>query len=441
MKIPKVLILIQPFNQNTGGGITLSNLFRGWPKENLAVLCRGYVIDSNTQTDICDTYYQLGHKEHILKFPFSKFARKYYSGLLKINKRQTGSIDPRKPSLRQRLLNDYIQPFLKWAGVQNFISKIVLSQDLKDWLDVYQPDIIYAQAQGRDTTLFCSAIQDYVGKPMVFHMMDDWVQLEKEGLLGRYWHPKVDLEFRQMLSKCSLHLSISDAMAIEYKRRYGYEFKTFHNPTDLNFWRKGQKKSWELAAQPTILYAGRTGLGIEESLKMMAKAVTQLNKELDVSITFILQVNEKPDWMDKFPCIEHRSFVKYENLPQKFAEADILYLPYDFSSSSVKYIKYSMPTKASEYMISGTPILIFAPFETAIVHYAQQHNWAKVVTDNKENALKTALKELILSQEERENRAQTAIQLAESKHDAVKVRTNFKRALTSLLEKPISSHS
>ena len=34
---PKILIIGQPFNKNSGGGITMSNLFNGWPNESLAV--------------------------------------------------------------------------------------------------------------------------------------------------------------------------------------------------------------------------------------------------------------------------------------------------------------------------------------------------------------------------------------------------------------------
>jgi glycosyltransferase involved in cell wall biosynthesis len=435
MNLPRVLILNQPFNQNTGGGITISNLFKGWPKENLAVLCSSAFINCNTNAEICETYYQLGYEEYVLKFPFNLFKRKYNSGIFKITNENLQDVSPNRSSFRTTFINDYLYPILKWVGIQNSITKIRLSQQLKNWLDEYKPDIIYAQAQRRETLLFCTAIQEHLKKPMVFHMMDDWTELEGKGLLGQYWYPKVDREFKEMLSKSSLHLSISDAMAIEYKRRYGYDFQTFHNPIELDFWKKGKENNQELAERPTILYAGRMGLGIEESVKMMARVVTQLNKELNSSIRFVLQVSEKPEWTDNFPCVEHRGFVAYEDLPAKFAEADILYLPYDFSSNSLTFIKYSMPTKASEYMISGTPILIFAPAETAIVDYAKRYQWAEVVTENDIETLKASLKNLILDKGLREKLTQTAIQIAECRHDAIKVRMDFKRALASVSEK------
>ena len=67
---PKVLILNQPFNNHTGGGITLSNLFKGWDKDKLAVVSYHYLL-SNVDLSHCETYYQIGCKEHKFVFPFN----------------------------------------------------------------------------------------------------------------------------------------------------------------------------------------------------------------------------------------------------------------------------------------------------------------------------------------------------------------------------------
>src|SRR5690606_21536021 len=165
---------------------------------------------------------------HKWKFPFNKLKRKYFSGLLKFDNKRSSEPNSPKSNTRVALLNEYVNPFLKWVGLVNAISKLELSQQLKDWLNTFQPDVLYVQAQSRESILFCTLIQEYLKKPMVFHMMDDWTQLEGKGLLGKYWYPKVTQEFREMLGKSTLHLSISELMAIEYKKRYGYDFFTFH---------------------------------------------------------------------------------------------------------------------------------------------------------------------------------------------------------------------
>jgi len=63
ISFPKVLIFGQPFNSYSGGGITLTNLFKGWPKDRIAVTYIGHGL-FNATADVCDNYYQLGIEEH-----------------------------------------------------------------------------------------------------------------------------------------------------------------------------------------------------------------------------------------------------------------------------------------------------------------------------------------------------------------------------------------
>ncbi|SHN02961.1 Glycosyltransferase involved in cell wall bisynthesis [Cyclobacterium lianum] len=431
---PKVLILNQPFNNVSGGGITLSNLFKGWAKEKLAVVCLGNLLNEHTQLEPCDRYYQLGWKEHVWKFPLNLLKRKYPSGPITINKRKKKVKLIKKSPLREMLLKEHVNPFLKKLGVLNWASSLQLSPELCRWLDTFEPDVIYAQAQRREAVVFCRLVQQYLKKPMVFHMMDDWLEVVRgEGILGDYWHNKIEGEFKEMLNVCSRHFSISEPMAREYEKRYGHPFKTFHNPIDLTFWSKSQRQSQAFGAKIQILYAGRMGLGIQSSLELMARCLEEIRRERRLPIELVLQVGKKPAWSDKYPGIRHRGFVPYEELPDRFAEADILFLPYDFTPSATAFIKYSMPTKASEYMISGTPVLVFAPADTALVSYAREHKWAKVVTSDQVQALKAALLELIDKESLRKELAATAIQLAGDKHDAAKVREAFRDEIIKLI--------
>ncbi|AEL24548.1 glycosyltransferase [Cyclobacterium marinum] len=434
MNFPKVLILNQPFNNVSGGGITLSNLFKGWEKDHLAVVCLGTLFNDKTRIDICDQYYQLGEKEHIWKFPLSLMKRKYPSGPIRINKEKKNVQTIQKSPFRVKLLKEYITPALNWLGVADWASTIQLSSELKKWLDAYNPDVIYAQAQRREAIIFCTLVQRYLNKPMVFHMMDDWLEVLPEyGMLGGYWYKVVDQEFREMLGTCARHFSISEPMAEAYQKRYGYSFSTYHNPIELDFWSKSQRNTYEFGDSIQILYAGRMGLGIQSSLETMAKCLEELNKESSTPIELVLQVGQKPDWINKYSCVIHRGFVPYEELPNRFSEADILFLPYDFSPSANAFIKYSMPTKASEYMICGTPVLIFAPEDTALVAYAKAHEWAQVVTKNEVHTLSQGLLELINKKSLREAISKAAIRIAEERHDATKVRKRFRDELSKLV--------
>jgi glycosyltransferase involved in cell wall biosynthesis len=431
--LPKVLVINQPFNSQTGGGITLTNLFSDWDKDKIAVVCPAYLINDGTQTTICENYYQLGTKEHRWSFPFKLLARKYFSGPISLNSEAKKKQKIKKSALRVNFIKNYLNPLLEKLGFSHGISRYLLSEELKEWLAEFGPDIIYAQAQRRENLLFCNTIQQYLGIPMVFHMMDDWVEFVPKGILfGKNWHKQIDKDLKNVLANSALHLSISDLMGKEYARRYGYEFKTFHNPINLDFWKKGQKTNYELPDSPEILYAGRIGLGISDSLKLMAKAVNYINKKRGLKVRFVIQANQKEDWMSEFDVISHRSFVEYSELPNKFGDADLLFLPYEFSSDSIKFFQYSMPTKASEYMISGTPILIVAPEDTALVQYAKRFGWAEIVSKDDFMSLTHALEELIINKEKRQQIGTTAIRTAEERHDGKIVRQEFMHELSLL---------
>jgi glycosyltransferase involved in cell wall biosynthesis len=241
-----------------------------------------------------------------------------------------------------------------------------------------------------------------------------------------------DKAFRQLLNQSDFLMSISDEMSNAYKLRYGKDFTAFHNPIDLNFWQKFQRTNYDLGSSPTILYAGRLGIGIDESLELIAQAIQSVNEKLNLNIKFILQAKENPLWSSNYSCVQHRGFVAYEDLPKMFSGADFLILPYDFSPQSIQFIGYSMPTKATEYMISGTPIIIFAPDNTALVNYARRHKFAKIITKNNVTILSDAIISLIQDKEERYRLAQNAIDVAENNHSLVKVTSEFRNILYSL---------
>lgn len=436
MDLPKVLIVGQPFNNDTGGGITLSNLFKGWDRDKLSVACSGYLLLDNIDTEVCNTYYQLGYKEHRWTFPFNYFQRSYTSGVLKFNDKKIQNLTIPKSKLRISIIMNIFYPLIEFLGVYQLLDRTRMSSDFKKWLDDYNPDIIYAQAASRNGILFCREVQKYLNKPMIFHMMDDWPSIiNAKGLFKDYWNKKTDKDFRQLLDKTSLLLTICEEMTVEYKARYNKDSIPFHNTIDLDFWKKHQRKNYDLNPNPTILYAGRIGLGIETSLKLIATAVQEINDELNISVKFILQTADTPNWIKNYDCVTHNSFVPYNELPKVFSEADFLILPYDFTPTSIKYIKLSMPTKAPEYMVTGSPIIVFAPKETAIVKNAQKYNWAQIITENDGKAFKDSFKEMIQNKDLRKKYAENAIEMAEKEYNSTVVRARFRNAICSVLGK------
>jgi glycosyltransferase involved in cell wall biosynthesis len=369
-------------------------------------------------------------------FPFNYIKRKYNSGNLKLEKKEIPNLKIEKSMVKEKILEKYFFPFLEYTGLKHFISNVKLTDGFCSWVKEFNPDIIYAQAATRSNLLFCSLVASHFNKPFIFHMMDDWPStISDKGLFKNYWQGKIDKELRALLKKTTLLMSISTCMSNEYKRRYGKESIVFHNPINIKFWEQYEKKDYNLSDCPKILYAGRIGLGIESSLEVIAKSIQKLNEDFLIPAKFILCIQQIPIWAKNYSCIEIKGYTSYELVPKTFSEADFLILPYDFSLKSIKYIKYSMPTKASEYMMSGTPIILFAPESTAVVKYATEYEWAQIVTKNSDQELIIAIKDLIQNKPLREKIGKNAKMVAEANHNSMKVASDFKKIICNLANK------
>jgi len=438
-KYPKILIFGQPFNNFEGGGITLTNLFKGWPKDRIAVASTGHSLYQVT-TEVCSTYYRLGEEERRWRFPFNFIQRAFPSGLISFDKQENIKQIPNKTSTRQIIVDRFFFPFIHWFGLFHSLSKISLSQHFKEWLSVYQPEILYIQVSSREAILFSIQLCDYLGIPAVIHMMDDWPStISKDGLLKKYWKAKIDKEFKQLLNRVDLYLSISNAMTSEYKNRYNKVFEAFHNPIETEAWQPYCKTNFKINYdQVKILYSGRIGPGITGSLVEIASVIDAINNTWG-KIKLFIQTPSKDfkilSRLQKYKCIVINPVAEYSDLPKIFSQADILIIANDFDKQGIDFLKYSMPTKASEYMISGTPVLVYSPFEAAVARFFSDNECGFCVTEQKPEKLNAAIKLLVNDEEYRIRISNNAVRLAKELFDAEKVREKFQQLLINTIKK------
>lgn len=431
---PKILIIGQSFNKMTGGGVTMSNLFKGWPKDRVAVASNTNLY-SSLDTSVCDTYYQLGYNGKLHPFPLSIILPKTTCGLLPVknnNNATTTAPAAAAQSGKYKSLYNILCTLMHFFGVYNLFYKLKITPDFKKWVQEYNPDVIYTQLASLELIRFVQELHNTTGKTVAIHIMDDWpLTINKPGIFYNYWQKRIDTEFRQLMQHSKILMSISDAMGDEYKERYGHNFIPFHNPIDIKQWKPATIKDYVNKNTFTILYAGRIGYGIGSSIGEIAAAVNEIaltNK----SIVFEIQTPDK-EALDKIVTyneqVKWMKPIAYGDLPAKFANADLLLLPQDFDAESIKYLKFSFPTKVSEYMISGTPILVYGDKSTGLTKYAISGQWSYIVTENNKAKLVQAITELYNKPGLREQLATLAQQIAEANEDDRTVRDNFRKSL------------
>jgi glycosyltransferase involved in cell wall biosynthesis len=440
ISFPRVLIFGQPFNNFTGGGITLTNLFRGWPKDKIAVAYLGHGLQSVT-TDVCDIYYQLGKEEHKWKFPFNLIQRDFPSGLKSFEGKKDAPAGFTKKGLRHKIVKGYFYPFLGWLGIIHLTTTLSLSERFKNWLSDFGPEILYLQVAARDEILFADELINYLKVPSVVHVMDDWPSaISDTGLFRKYWSKRIDKEFKSLLDKVGLHLCISDAMSEEYLLRYNKKFIPFHNPIEIELWAPFTKKDFSINRKNVkILYSGRIGdNGIAESIVEVASAIDSMN-ENEVKIKLHIQTpTTKMDILDllkKYKSVVINEFADYSEIPGIFSNADILLLANDFDPHGIKYLRFSMPTKASEYMISGTPVLLYTPEIAAVSKFFSRNECGYCLTKQSREEIVKAIWYLIDNEELRKMLSQKAVNLARERFNAGKVRDDFQKLIISLTNK------
>lgn len=437
MDKPRILIFGQPFNDLTGGGITLSNLFRGWPPDRIAVAATGHFLYYAT-TDICNTYYQLGEEEHKWVFPFNIVQRRFPSGL-KVFAHVSGVPGNQFiSSSRYRFVNHFFYPLLGWFGLLHRATRLQLSGRFREWLATYRPDILYLQVHSYETIRFARELISYLKIPAAIHFMDDWPStISNRGPLKHYWKRKIDSALHELINMCELRLSISDAMSAEYERRYRQQFTAFHNPVDLSAWLPHSKTDTAIGTDRVImLYSGRIGTGIASSIVEVAEAIDELNRTgMDIELRIQTPTEEVNilNMLKKYGCVIINPLAEYSQLPAIFSGADLLLLANDFDSHGVEYLRYSMPTKASEYMISGTPILVYAPGDSAVLQIFRKNECGFCLSSRGREAIMEALTFLINNPDYRSFISRNAVNFAKESFDAARVRSHFQSSLTNLL--------
>ena len=182
---PKVLIIGQSFEKKTGGGVTLSNLFQGWPEDRIAVAATN--IDCS-QYSICKKYYQLGYKENKWIWPINLvYKPKGISGALtlpKKNKYPNNRISDLKNGKNKRKIKRLFRNFLEKSNLKEILSYSYVSPGFYQWVKEYKPDLIYTWLGSVSWIQLISQLFEKVNIPFVIHFQDDWpIKFNMKGLL------------------------------------------------------------------------------------------------------------------------------------------------------------------------------------------------------------------------------------------------------------------
>ncbi len=433
MKVPPRILLATPsvFNQYSGGGVLLTNLFWGWPSDRIAIVHR----DSLPPDDrICQRFFRLSSEEMRRIWPieelrnlFIRSRRKPHEEVQKQNGNLEGQLPSRTtPGAFNRLFQKVVRD-----GIP---MRVKLSSELDEFIAALQPELIYTFLGDVPYMQLVNAIHERYPVPIVVHMMDDWPNvLYRRGLFGPFLRRQVEPLLRDLLNRASLRMGISESMCRAYEIRYKVPFESFHNIVDLKDWQEHRRTDYNAGSPFRLVYAGSIFPNAQlYSLVDVASAVAKLSASgVHIEMRIHSPFYTKPYWhlIENPPSVQFAPSPDDESITKLFKQADLLVLPVNFDEESVDYIRYSMPAKIPAYLASGTPILVYGPPGVAQVDYAQAGKWGYVVSKKGVEYVETAIRRLMEDKKLRARIGAKAVKHAEEHHDASKLRPVFQQGL------------
>lgn len=425
---PRVLFVTPAsFNHLTGGGVTFSNLFAGWPQDRLATVHNDAVP---TTDDVCNRYYVLGREEIDLVPPLG-LARRWRDGKSEMNGESAGAVPP--PMVAPGGLIGRIQ-----GDSAPQVAK--LTDGLERWIRDFRPDLMFTLLGSNAVMSLVAQIRRRFDLPTVVHLMDDWPSVAyQNGLFAPLERARMRRLLDDNLDNAVATLGIGDAMCRTFSQRYHRNFVAFQNCVDIDRWRPLARTDAATHARPlNVLYFGSVLPNAQlQSLEDLCHSVARLNAAgLPVRLSISSPSFCVEPYRDRLlvdPAISYIAPTEDDaTFFRALADADALLLPVNFDEDSVAFIRYSMPTKVPAYLASGTPVLVYGPRGVAQVDYAVEHGWGHVVSDRDSGALDAGLREVLESTPLRERLRRRAQTVAAERHDSATVRAAFQGLLTRI---------
>lgn len=373
MKYPNLLVITSvDFINNVGATEnTLRSFLSSWNVDNLHLLvCKDFNAD---YTHDGNSIFTLGHDEISIASFLIQGNRTAKSNLGVQDQSKTGNSEKNflksiKSSIKTSLKDLYqLLPF-------RFDSK------LKQWLDAFQPEVIYFCAASYRDFLLCQKIVERYRIPVIPHFLDDWPNIRISAHDGDSFYKK---RFRNLFSSVLRHapfgLCISELMAQTYANRYSKKFFPLMNSVASEACRscnvpKKIKK---------YLYAGSLYLRRYESLITICDELASMEIS-DLEFNIYAPENqwaELSSKFDKYSFVHYGGFLTAKQLEHAISNTDIIVFVESFDKSVLEFSRLSLSTRVPEFLSSGKPILAMGPSEQGAIQYLDINNVAFVIKD------------------------------------------------------------
>lgn len=360
-KFPRVLLVAaKPFtNGATGTDVTLSNVLRDWPRDQLA---HAFIGTASQDELFTGRGFPIDPKNVFLDHSFRHVVNS--SGALRAS---TAPLTPGEPFTGGRDLRTRAHMAMRFAADA---SPVRIPAGVRSLIKEFAPDVVYSLLGSLRVIGMAGALSEELGVPVLPHFMDDWVNTLYTS--GELWGiPKRILERRmdRLIRSAPCGVGISDPMSEEYSSHFGIPFTTVANPAHESFFSIPPPRNSDCR---TVMYVGGLHLGRARALVEVADSLAQLPRGPGGRRETTLVVH-CPDshhrlygaGLRNHDCITLAGSLAPREVPAALALADVLLHVESPDKDTISFTRLSVSTKISQYLASGRPILCYAPSHLA----------------------------------------------------------------------------
>lgn len=428
----KVLVVNgEPFNNFSATGITMSNLFRGWPKDRIFQI---YTAHVSPDMELCQNNIRLSSKN--LK-PFSYFRKvtgltislnaEMKPVLQRVNGRQQNRLSRRLIGGIRKIMT----PFL------DFLPYELHNKDLKVLQD-FKPDVIYSMLGSIRMVRLVSTLARELNIPVVPHFMDDWISTYSVPgrSVGTLIHVRcLQRAVKNLFDSIPVAMSIGELMSQEYMRRYSREFFDFMNPVEVRDYFPPRLKVQKPGSIVRFVYVGGLHLGRFECLADIALVIQKLKTEgLPVEFCVYAPVHDAlaARQLESIgSAVIFKGSVRPEEVSCVLDECDVAVHVESFSDSCAEYTRLSVSTKIPQYFAAGIPVLAYGPSSLASCQYVRATRAGVLVDKRGEGSLEAGICALVIESDSRSDMGMRAWIRAREYHEMTAVRRRFMAVLYS----------
>jgi len=348
-EFPKVLIISEsPKGSKNGFGVTLDYFFGNWDKTRI----------TNIYTD------QAFQKEFKEKENYLLAHIPFHAGL------------------------KYALPFLfgiipEW---RNNFSKKWIKKNLKK----IKPDLIYSFVYSSATLQFSTLVAKITKLPFIFHIADDITQEENGEII-----------IRKAIQFAKRQFVISENMKTEYQKIFIKDFDVFHFVSTNIVPSYRQLQNAEHKHQPKVIrfIGSYHKIQHEDAVADVIDVLKRINQP-NVQYNLEFWGTETPtNALNKLTedSIYKGMFHDCQKL-QLIGESDLLIIPSTFDAKVHKYYKNSFPTKLTEFLLSGVPVLVYGPSDSSSSIFCKKHSVGIIINKKCKESLFQFLKDFTKNQ-------------------------------------------